>query len=82
VQGVNYRARVATTADRHGVVGRVANLPDGTVSIEVQGDEDAVRRFLDAVTGPEGASHAEVVERLRELPVSSELRGFAIVRGS
>jgi acylphosphatase len=81
VQGVNYRARVAAAAQRHGVHGTVANRPDGTVVIDVQGAAEAVERFLREVSGPRGASDARVVERTAELPVEPGRTGFEIVRG-
>ncbi|MGA8274741.1 MAG: acylphosphatase [Thermoplasmata archaeon] len=81
VQGVNYRARVAEAAQRHGVVGTVANHPDGTVFIDVQGPVEAVQAFLRDVSGPRGVSHAHAVERIAEVAISSELVGFDILRG-
>jgi acylphosphatase len=81
VQGVNYRARVAEAANRHGVAGRVANRPDGTVFIDVQGDVTAVDAFLRDVSGPRGASHPDEVLRVTEVPVDPGLVGFEIVRG-
>ncbi|MGA7923765.1 MAG: acylphosphatase [Thermoplasmata archaeon] len=81
VQGVNYRARVAEAALRHGVVGSVENRPDGTVFIEVQGPSDAVEAFMRDVSGPRGASDADCVQRLKELHVSPELLTFEIRRG-
>ncbi len=80
VQGVNYRARVAEAAHRHSVVGTVANRPDGTVFIDVQGPLDAVEAFLRDVSGPRGVSHAYAVERVAEVAVSPDLVGFEIVR--
>jgi acylphosphatase len=80
VQGVNYRARVAESARRHGVVGTVANRADGTVSIDVQGDLATVEAFLRDVSGPRGASHAHAVHRVAELAVSADLIAFDIVR--
>jgi acylphosphatase len=80
VQGVNYRARVAEAAHRHGVAGSVANRNDGTVFIDVQGTLDAVEAFLRDVSGPQGASHAHAVKRVAEVAVSPELLGFGIVR--
>jgi len=80
VQGVNYRARVAEAAHRHGVVGSVANRPDGTVFIDVQGELAAVEAFIRDVSGPRGVSHARVVQRVADLPVSPDLLGFEIVR--
>ncbi|MGA8303212.1 MAG: acylphosphatase [Thermoplasmata archaeon] len=80
VQGVNYRARVAEAARRHGVVGTVANRADGTVFIDVQGPLEAVEAFLRDVRGHRGASHAHTVEREEELPVSRDIVGFEILR--
>jgi acylphosphatase len=80
VQGVNYRARVAEAAHRHGVVGSVANGPDGTVFIDVQGAIEAVEAFLRDVSGPRGVSHAHAVDRVAEVAISSELSGFEILR--
>jgi acylphosphatase len=80
VQGVNYRARVAEAAHRHGVVGTVANRPDGTVFIDVQGPVNAVEAFLRDVSGPRGVSHAQAVERIAEVAVSPDLVRFEILR--
>jgi acylphosphatase len=81
VQGVNYRARVAEAAHRHGVVGTVANRPNGTVFIDVQGPVEAVQVFLRDVSGPRGVSYAHAVERVADVAISSELVGFDILRG-
>lgn len=80
VQGVNYRARVLEAATRRRLVGRVSNRSDGTVSIDVQGPVETIEAFLRDVSGSRGLSHARVVRRVAELPVSSELTGFEIVR--
>jgi acylphosphatase len=80
VQGVFYRARVAEAANRHGVAGTVANLPDGTVFIDVQGPAGAVESFLRDVSGPRGASDAHVVQKVADVPVVPHLFGFRIVR--
>ncbi|MGA8274991.1 MAG: acylphosphatase [Thermoplasmata archaeon] len=80
VQGVNYRARVAQAAQRHGVVGTVANRPDGTVFIDVQGPVEAVEAFLRDVSGSRGVSHAHAVERVAEVAVVPDQVGFDILR--
>ncbi len=46
VQGVGFRERARDTAARHPVTGWVRNEPDGTVLLEVQGEEAAVERYL------------------------------------
>ena len=80
VPGVGYRARVEESANRHSVVGSVANREDGTVFIDVQGARADVEAFLRDVSGPRGASHAVNVERVAEVAVSSDVVGFVITR--
>ncbi len=77
---MNYRARVAEAAARHGVVGAVMNRPDGTVFIDVQGALGLVEAFLRDVSGPRGASDAQVVRRMAEVAVSPDLSVFRILR--
>ena len=56
VQGVGFRFHAARAADRHGIVGWVANEPGGTVRVVGEGSEDALRDWLAALrTGPAGA---------------------------
>jgi acylphosphatase len=80
VQGVNYRARVAEAAERHGLAGSVVNRPDGTVFIDVQGPKDVVELFLREVSGPRGSSYATSVRRIADVLVAPGLRGFDILR--
>ena len=80
VQGVNYRARVADAACRHGLVGSVENRPDGTVYIDVQGPQGKVEAFLRDVSGARGCSYATSVRRVEDLPASPSLLGFEILR--
>ena len=49
VQGVGFRPFVYRTAVRHGLVGSVRNSLQGAL-VDVEGDEDGLRRFLDEVT--------------------------------
>ncbi len=80
VQGVNYRARVAVAARRLGLAGSVANRPDGSVLIDVQGPEDRVEALLREIRGPRGASDARQVERVAVLVPDPSLLGFTIDR--
>ena len=81
VQGVNYRARVVEAADRRGLAGRVTNLLDGSVLIDVQGPEEIVEEFLREVSGPRGLSDARRLQRVAAVPISPGLVGFEIGRG-
>ena len=56
VQGVGFRWFVRETARRVGLAGWVCNLPDGSVELAAEGDEeslDLLRRGVEA--GPPGA---------------------------
>jgi acylphosphatase len=56
VQGVFFRASTRQEAERLGVVGWVQNEPDGSVAIEAEGEEAAVRALLAyCAHGPPGA---------------------------
>ena len=56
VQGVYFRASARDQARRLGLAGFARNEPDGSVFIEVEGDEPALARFVDwCHHGPPGA---------------------------
>ena len=44
VQGVGFRWRARHAADLHGCTGRVNNKRDGTVEMEIQGEEEQIDR--------------------------------------
>ena len=58
VQGVGYRFFAIRAANRLGVVGRVRNLPDGTVEAVAEGTPDAVAEFRAELW--RGPAYAEV----------------------
>jgi acylphosphatase len=47
VQGVFFRASTQHEAMRLGLVGFVANKPDGSVYIEVEGEQEKIDRLVD-----------------------------------
>lgn len=49
VQGVGFRATVASIARRHPVAGFVRNLPDGTVELVAEGAQDALEGFREEI---------------------------------
>ena len=69
VQGVGFRFFAERAARSFGVKGWVRNLPDGRVETVVEGEEDAVTRYLEKVgRGPFAGSVAsvEIEERAPE----------------
>jgi acylphosphatase len=77
VQGVGFRWSVRHAAKGFDVTGWVRNLPDGRVELQVNGDQDEVRAFLDAIA--QGEVHSLIhnqTENQLEKPVSG--RGFEI----
>jgi acylphosphatase len=74
VQGVGFRWYAVRQAHQLGLVGWVANAPDGSVVLEAEGDGSAVQRLLELVrTGPPGAA-VEGVSRSELRALGSETR--------
>ncbi|GAB5053150.1 acylphosphatase [Pediococcus ethanolidurans] len=49
VQGVGFRYLTKMVADKLNIKGTVANLNDGSVFIEAEGEEDHMNEFINAV---------------------------------
>ena len=49
VQGVGLRFTARTAANMYGCTGWVRNDPEGTVTLEIQGSEDAIGRVIQAI---------------------------------
>lgn len=77
VQGVSYRASVASEARRLDVVGWARNRVDGSVELEAQGPEDRVAALIAwCHEGPPAARVAGVA--VEELAVIGGETGFSI----
>lgn len=74
VQGVGFRWSTATEARRLGAAGWVANRPDGTVEVVVEGDEATVAALLDHLSRGPRAARVTRVEVHEEEPVGDEPR--------
>src|SRR3954454_19044413 len=77
VQGVGFRFTVRHIAKGFDITGWIRNLPDGRVELQVAGDEEEVRAFVDQVAQSELHSliRKQTQNKLNE-PVSA--RGFEI----
>lgn len=77
VQGVGFRFFTRDLARRYGLGGFARNRADGTVEIEVQGEEGTLAAFLkDLELGPRSA-HVAGIE-LKEIPADDAPGGFEI----
>jgi acylphosphatase len=77
VQGVGFRYWASHLAERYGVTGWVRNEMDGTVSIECEGPEASVDKFIQIVRqGPPGARVDQV--EISHLPPRGAYRRFSI----
>jgi acylphosphatase len=69
VQGIFFREGAKTEAEKLGIKGFVKNDPDGTVYIEVEGEEGALKEFLGwCERGPQGAE----VEKVESDAIASQ----------
>lgn len=68
VQGVFFRASTQEQADRLGLRGWVRNEADGSVRMEAEGEETALREFMDwCKQGPSRAEVAHVTTKAGEI---------------
>jgi acylphosphatase len=78
VQGVGFRFTVRHIAKGFDVTGWVRNLADGRVELQVTGEEDEVRAFLDQVAQSE--LHSLIREQAEnKLNETITARGFQIL---
>lgn len=76
VQGVGFRYSALQVSREFEVAGWVANLPDGRVRLEIEGDQAEVDRFVAAIE-ERMHGHVRKTERTAALRVP-QFRGFAI----
>ncbi len=76
VQGVGFRYRARHAADLYRCTGWVKNEWDGSVSMELQGEEESIERVILAIEQGRYV-HIENMDS-RTVPVIEE-RGFAVV---
>jgi acylphosphatase len=78
VQGVGFRFFTSGCARKNGLAGWVKNCVDGSVAIEVQGEEDRMETFKAAISdGPVLARVNDV--QITELPVKADEKKFEVL---
>ena len=74
VQGVGFRYRALHAAEHFGCTGWVRNEYDGSVTMEIQGTEEAIGQVILSI---ERGRYVRIENmRVRELPVDPEERSF------
>ena len=74
VQGVGFRYRARHAAQLYGCTGWVRNEWDGSVTMEIQGTEEAIDKVIQAI---EAGKYVRIENMdSRTIPVEPEERGF------
>ena len=74
VQGVGFRYRARHAAERYGCTGWVRNEWDGSVTMEIQGTEEAIDQVILAI---EAGRYVRIENlEVKTIPVDPEERGF------
>ena len=61
VQGVGFRFFARETANEFGITGYVRNLPDGSLEVVAEGEEDVLKEFLEMLRdGPRSARITDI----------------------
>jgi acylphosphatase len=77
VQGVGFRWSIRHIANGFDITGWVRNLADGRVELQLNGEDNDVRAFLDAVAQSE--LHAHIRKQTEnKLEKAASARGFEI----
>jgi acylphosphatase len=78
VQGVGFRYTVKQLAMGFDVIGDVKNLPDGTVELNLMGEEDEVDEFIREIVEESTLAHFIKNVLSTEIPPLENVRGFRI----
>jgi len=77
VQGVGFRYFTQRLASDLGLEGFVKNMPDGTVQVEVEGDQDSIESFIKRLYEGPAASRVSKIDT-EDLPSGGDYGGFEI----
>lgn len=78
VQGVGFRYTVKQLATGFDVIGDVKNLVDGTVELNLMGEEEEVEEFLREIVEESTLAHYIKNVHTMEIPLLENVRGFTI----
>ena len=79
VQGVGFRYRAGPAAERYGCTGWIRNEWDGSVTLEIQGTEEAIDSVIIAI---ERGTFVRIENmKVKSLPVDEDEWGFRTKHG-
>lgn len=78
VQGVGFRYTVKQLATGFDVIGDVKNLADGTVELNLMGEEEEVEEFLKEIVEESVLAHHIKNMRATEITPLENVKGFTI----
>ena len=78
VQGVGFRYAVKQIAMGFDVVGTVKNLPEGTVELDIMGEEEELEEFLQEIVEESTMAHYNKEVHTHEIPELENVKGFII----
>lgn len=79
VQGVGFRYTTKDLARGFDVCGWVKNLPDGTVELQVMGEEDEVEDFIREIAEESNVAHHIKGLLSEKIPLLEGVKGFSII---
>ena len=79
VQGVGFRYTTKDVARGFEVCGWVKNLPDGTVELQVMGEDAEVEDFIKEIAEESSVAHHIKNLQATEIPLLEGVTGFSIV---
>lgn len=78
VQGVGFRYATKQLALGYDVIGTVKNLPEGTVELIIQGEDEEVDEFIQELTEDSTLAHHIKYHTSRPIPELTDTKGFTI----
>jgi acylphosphatase len=78
IQKVGFRAMIQKQAILYDLAGAARNVPDGTVSISLQGDKDRIDKALAAIRVGSKKSSRNNVVNVTSAPLDSTLKTFTV----
>ena len=79
VQGVGFRYTTKDLARGFDVCGWVKNLPEGSVELQVMGEEDEVESFIKEIAEESSVAHHIKSLTAEKIPLLEGVSGFRIV---